>query len=115
MSLLNNFRNYTQNRLSKSDYIQKQYDDIHSIVFEYSKYLRNTDIKEIRINDQNVSFVTRSHGLEFICPEGDLRSSPIETINFKDYEINDSKMIKSIISPGDTCNISLYIVYGAGV
>lgn len=102
MKNLKNFQDFLDGNISKEKFIQKQYDDYYSKLFELAGYLKQTDIKEISISDNRVVFTTRSHGLHFICPEKDLRSSAIETLNFQDYEKADSKMMLNLISDGDT-------------
>jgi len=102
MTIKNNFNDFLDGSLPKEDYIAKQYEDSHSKLFEYSKYLESTDIKEIKIIDGEVILTTRAHGLSFICPELDFRSSAIETLNFKDYEKDCSQMMVNLINDGDT-------------
>lgn len=102
MSIKKNFSDFSDRSLSKEDYVSRQYEEYHSKLFEYSKYIGSTDIKEIKIIDREVILTTRSHGLSFICPELDHRSSAIETLNFKDYEKDCSEMMKNLVNDGDT-------------
>lgn len=102
MSMNDSYKAFLSGKISKETYISNQYENYHSKLFELSSYIKKTNIKKIEIVDDRVIFTTRSNGLRFICPEFDLRSSAIETLNFLDYEKDDSNMILNLINDGDT-------------
>jgi FkbM family methyltransferase len=85
--------------LSKEDFISSIYENYHSKIFQYSEYLKETNIKKIEISDENVLFYLRDIDLRMVCNEKDFRSTPIETLNYSYYEKEDSKMITEIFDP----------------
>jgi FkbM family methyltransferase len=44
---------------------------------------------------------SRDKRVKMICPQGDHRVAPIESLNFLDYETIDSAMIMQLVSPND--------------
>ena len=83
--------------LNKPEYIQKMYQLHHSQLFEYAKYLANTDVCSIEIRDEEVIMTSRKYGIKMQCPEGDHRVAPIEALNFKSYEEKDAYMILNLV------------------
>lgn len=71
--------------------------DYHKILFGYSEFIKDTDIKKIEIVDDNVIMSSREQGIKIICIKDDERIPPIECLNFDYYEENDSKMIYNFI------------------
>ncbi|MEZ7892922.1 MAG: FkbM family methyltransferase [Candidatus Wallbacteria bacterium] len=87
--------------ISKNDYINEMYEKFHSHIFEYCKYLKNTDIFNITIcNDGKIIFEFKN-GLKMYCSEGDKRTVPIEIINFGAYEKLELDMMYNFVSEGD--------------
>jgi FkbM family methyltransferase len=67
--------------------------DCHKALFEYTDFIRSTDIKRIEITDDQVVMTSREYGIKMICDPFDRRIAPIETLNFDYYEKTDSDMI----------------------
>lgn len=89
---------FLQSKLSKPDFIVKMY-DIHKHLFEYSEFMKNTDIKKIEIEDGKVVMSFRSQNLKLFCIPGDERVVPIEVLNFgKNYENSEWQIIKKVVS-----------------
>ena len=88
---------YRSGALGKHEYIQKMYQQCHAHLFDYAKYLSQTDIELIEIREGNVIMTFRKYGIRMLCPEGDYRVAPIESINFLCYEEKDAKMILKLI------------------
>jgi FkbM family methyltransferase len=95
-------KNYTLGKINKESYISSNYDESHSHLFEYSNYLPHTNISKITIEDNGVVFTFRDSGIMIMCPPGDHRVAPIETLNFLDYEKDESWMIERLVNNGDT-------------
>lgn len=83
--------------LSKPDYIKKMYQLRHAQLFEYAKYLKDTDVESIEIHDGAVVMTSRKYGIKMQCPEGDHRVAPVESLNFQNYEEKDASMILKLV------------------
>jgi FkbM family methyltransferase len=83
--------------LNKPEYIQKMYQLYHAQLFEYSKYLAQTDVESIEIRDGKVIMKSRKYGINMLCPEGDYRVAPIESLNFQNYEEKDANIILRLV------------------
>jgi FkbM family methyltransferase len=103
MMSLQEIRNqYLSNALSKPDYIERMYQLRHAQLFDYANYLVKTDIESIEIRDGIVIMTSSKYGIRMVCPEGDYRVAPIESLNFMGYEQNDSDMILKLVSAQST-------------
>lgn len=74
----------------------------HKVLFEYADELKHTDIVEINISDEGVEFVTRNHGLRFLCTKPDWGIAPIRMFNLGSYEESEISLCLSLIKPGFT-------------
>lgn len=83
--------------LSKPEYIQKMYQLHHAQLFEYAKYLPKTDVESIEIRDGKVIMTSKKYGVRMLCPEGDHRVAPVESLNFMNYEEKDANMILKLV------------------
>ncbi|MGV3581305.1 MAG: FkbM family methyltransferase [Methylophilus sp.] len=101
MNILDTRTDYLNGEISKPDFIRKMYQHHHSKLFDYAKYIKQTNIASIEIFDDKVIVTSRDNGVKMICPEGEHRVAPIESLNFLDYETIDSAMIMRLISPED--------------
>lgn len=98
MTSLQEMRNqYLSGVLNKPEYIQKMYQLRHAQLFEYAKYLAQTDIESIEIRDGRVIMTLKKYSVQMLCPEGDYRVAPIESLNFLCYEETDANMILKLI------------------
>jgi FkbM family methyltransferase len=98
MTSLQEIRNlHLSGSLNKPEYIQKMYQLRHAQLFEYAKYLAQTDVKSIEILDEAVIMTSRKYGIKMQCPEGDHRVAPIESLNFQSYEEKDANMILKLV------------------
>lgn len=101
MNISDTRESYLNNELSKPDYIKKMYQMHHAKLFEYAEYIKKTNIGSIEILDDKVIITSRDNGVKMVCPEGEHRVAPIESLNFLDYETIDSAMIMRLVSPED--------------
>lgn len=92
---------YENGFINKPLFIKDMYEEHHAALFDYSRYLKNTNIASIEITDDVVVMTSRDKGIKMICPPGDYRVAPIEALNFLDYETIDSAMIMRLVSPND--------------
>lgn len=93
---------FTKGSIDKPTFIKSMYEDHHAALFDYAEYLPKTNVKKIEIEDGRVIMTSRDRGVRIACAPGDFRIAPIETLNFFDYEINESAMIENLVSDGDT-------------
>lgn len=99
MSLLETKLKYQSGLLEKPQYIDEMY-QFHQGLFEYSQFLKETDIIKIEIVDGGVIFTSRNQGIKIFCDQADKRAAPFEIMNFQVYEKVDSEMILNLIEPG---------------
>jgi FkbM family methyltransferase len=83
--------------LSKHDYIQKMYAQHHAQLFDYAAYLSQTDVASIEIRDSKVIMTSKKYGIRMVCPEGDHRVAPVESLNFLGYEEKDANMMLKLV------------------
>jgi FkbM family methyltransferase len=102
MSILKTRDSFLNGEISKPDFIRLMYELHHAKLFEYTAYLKKTNIKSIEILDDELVMTSRDNGVKIICPLGDHRVAPIETLNFLDYETQDSAMIMQLVQATDT-------------
>lgn len=96
MSMRKKREAYLSGVLDKPKYIQDMYEDYHSVLFEFSDAISETEIEKIEILEGEVR-VTSVKGVVISIPAGDHRVAPIEAINFLEYEPGDSSVIESFI------------------
>lgn len=92
---------YADNKISKASFIEEMH-SVHERLFEYSKYLKKTDISKIEILDDLVIMTTRELDVKMICDEIDQRIAPIEILNFNNYEEEDFDLVVKLIKDGFT-------------
>ena len=86
----------------KADFISSMYKNNHSLLYEYSEFIKNRDIQKIEITDSSVIMTSRELGIKIICNKFDERIAPIEILNFGNYEKKDSDMIFKLVNDEDT-------------
>lgn len=106
---------YKDGVIDKATYIERMYTDHHHALYEYASYIANTNIKKIEIESGRVVMTSRDRGIRIACKPGDYRIAPIETLNFKDYEKSESRMMENLVSEGDVffdvgANIGWYAI-----
>ncbi|OGK21885.1 hypothetical protein A3C23_00875 [Candidatus Roizmanbacteria bacterium RIFCSPHIGHO2_02_FULL_37_13b] len=76
--------------------------DIHKILFDYSDFIKKTDISSIDINTYDVIMTLNKTGLKFLCDKNDHRIAPIEIINFSTYENEEMAVTLKLIKKNYT-------------
>jgi FkbM family methyltransferase len=94
-------KEYINGKIDKHDYIQRMH-DVHKVLFEYSNFIKNKDIKKIEIDDGNVTMTTRENEIKLLCDKYDHRMVPIEILNFKFYEKDEINFILKLIKENNT-------------
>jgi FkbM family methyltransferase len=95
-------KQFEDKEIDKSAFIELMYIEHHANLFDYVNHLGKTNIKTIEINDGGIVMTSRDRGIKIACSEKDYRIAPIETLNFFDYEKNESDMMEKLIGNGDT-------------
>ena len=90
---------YLAGELPKADYIAAMHAS-HARLSDYAEFLSQTDIAEIRISDGQVVATTRTDGIRLICPRADMRSAPVEMLNFGSYEGPHGRLMLEFIPCG---------------
>lgn len=69
---------------------------LHSRLFDYVGVVRATDVREIRIDAEGVSFVLGDEAIRLFCPPGEARVAPIEVMNFDRYEPQETAVMDAL-------------------
>lgn len=100
--------------LSKPDFIRSAL-DVHKTLFGYVDVTRTTDIHEILINSDGVSFVLGEERIRLYAPENEARVAPIEIMNFTHYEPAETRVMDILAANAHIildvgANIGLYAI-----
>lgn len=98
MNIIELQQKYADGNISKQDYITHMYRHHHTL-YDYSNYIKKTDISKIEILEDGVYMTHRKLGIKMKCIPNDLRIAPIETLNFLSYESAELKSILQFIKP----------------
>lgn len=86
MKKLELYDNYLREKITKHQYIREIFKE-HQSLFEYSEFLKNSDIKSIKITEKEI--IVEANGIsiiKMIVDTNDQRFVPTETMNFKKFE-----------------------------
>jgi FkbM family methyltransferase len=78
--------------INKPQYIDQMH-RLHSQLFDYAEFLKDTEIGRIEISDGQVIIEARKTGIKILCDKADKRIAPIEILNFGAYEKADSDLL----------------------
>jgi FkbM family methyltransferase len=110
-------RKFLEGQLSKQEYLESMY-EVHVRLFDYSEFMKDTNVSKIEINDGAVIFTCRNSGVKLGCANGDSRSIPLTILNLGDYEADELDMQLQLIGDEDTVfdiggNIGWYALHVA--
>jgi len=97
MKLLEIRRKYYNKKITKAVFIKKIYKKYHHSLFEYSDFIKLTDVKKIEITDSELSIISKKYGIKIFFPRYDNRSAPLECMNFGNYEEKELQAIAQIL------------------
>lgn len=106
MKITDTRRAFLDGHMAKPEFIRAMFEQHHAKLFDYADYLQQTNIAAIEILDGQVVMTSRDNAVKMICPPGDYRAAPIETLNFLEYEPTDSDMIMQLVLP-DSCVLDI--------
>jgi len=78
-------------QLTKHEYIRSMY-ELHARILEYPDFIRDSDISSITISSDGVVLQTKVAGVQLQLNSVDERLTPLEIINFGNYEKNETEM-----------------------
>ncbi len=87
---------FFEGKISKQDYINEVF-ECHSILMGYASFIKGTNISSLEIRDGQVVATTRDKGIRLFCNVCDKRLIPFETMNFRNYEQDEIKIILELI------------------
>jgi FkbM family methyltransferase len=101
ISVTDTLAQFQQGQIDKPTFIRTMYEAHHAVFFDYAAYLPQTNVRKIEIEDGRVIMTSRDRGIRIACTPGDYRVAPMETLNFCDYEKEESDMMEKLVADGD--------------
>lgn len=92
---------FQQGVIDKPTFIKTMYEAHHAVLFDYAAYIGQSNVKKIEVEDGKVIMTSRDRGIRIACTPGDYRVAPMETLNFFDYEKEESTMMENLVADGD--------------
>ena len=88
---------------------------LHRSLFDYVGITRSTDVREIVISPEGVSFVVGEEAIRLFSPPEEARVAPIEVMNFNHYEPDETRVMDLLVQDAKTvldvgANIGWYAV-----
>jgi FkbM family methyltransferase len=110
-------KEFLDGQMSKQEYLDKMY-GVHSYLFDYSEFMKDTNVSKVEVEDDAVTFTCRKSGVKLACAKGDVRSVPLTILNLGDYEADELDMQLALMKDGDTvfdvgANIGWYALHVA--
>ena len=87
---------YKKGELPKTTYIEHMA-KVHTILFDYSWLIRETDFAKIEITSDAVLITTKDSGVKMLCMERERRTAPFEILNFGYYEKTEMEMMLRLV------------------
>ncbi len=79
------YNQYLNGDIEKHDYIKAMHAR-HESLFEYLDYIRDSDVEEISINNDEIVMTMKNTGIRMVLDPHDSRFIPIEILNFKSFD-----------------------------
>ena len=95
------FEQFDKGGIDKPTFIKTMFEEHHAALFDYAAHLPLTNVKKIEIEDGKVVMTSRDRGVRIACSPQDFRIAPVETLNFLDYEKNETVMMERLVADGD--------------
>ncbi len=83
---------FAQGETSKADFIRDAL-DVHRHLFDYVGITQTTDVHEVLITPEGVSFVIGEERIRLFAPAEEARVAPIEVMNFGRYEPEETRVM----------------------
>ena len=104
--LLDKKNKYLNKEIDKNEYMKEMF-KTHKHLFEYPKLIKNSPVKKIEINNEDVIFTvcdTNNNDIMVCCDKRDVYSIPLTYLNLSKIsgcEADENHMILKLIKPGD--------------
>ncbi len=85
---------YRKDSLSKEEYIKKMHEE-HRSLFDYSEFIKDKNIKSIIVSEDVILEV--KNGIKLVWDPEDERATPVEIVNFGDYEAEEIRMLQTFL------------------
>ncbi len=85
-------KRFREGAITKPDFIAMAL-QCHRRLFEYVAIMQTTDVREIRIAPDGVSFRMGEDGIWLVAPPNEARVAPIEAMNFDAYEPEETRVM----------------------
>ena len=99
MNILELRDDYRQGDMSKADYI-KRMARVHTILYDYSRLIGETDISKIEITSDGVFIVTKASQVKMLCAAQERRTAAFEILNFGYCEKSEMEMTLRLVKKG---------------
>lgn len=101
--------------VGKADFIDRALVECHSRLFDYVDITRSTDVRQILIDGDGVSFLIGDEAIRIFAPPAEARVAPLEIMNFDRYEPDETKVMDILSADARTvldvgANIGLHAV-----
>jgi FkbM family methyltransferase len=90
-------KGFRAGEITKPDFIARALEQ-HRLLFDYVAVTRTTEVREIRIGPQGVSFQLGDEGIWLLAPPEEARVAPIEAMNFDRYEPQETLVMDLLAS-----------------
>ena len=101
---------YQSGKFPKPSYINQMYDK-HRVLFEYPELLKSSDVCSVTVDGEGVKVKFSTPPIEMCCAEGDVRTAPIEALNFGGYEKYEFEVLSRIL---DVLNATSPVFFDIG-
>ena len=92
MNLQHLKQQFQNGTLGKPDFIAQAL-QAHRRLFDYVGITQSTDVREILIAPEGVSFIVGDERIRLFCPPEEARVAPIEVMNFDRYEPDETRVM----------------------
>jgi FkbM family methyltransferase len=118
MTISLNLHDFKKGLINKADFIQKNYVENYSILFDLVDYLPMTDISKVEITSEGVVMTYRRSGIRLSCEKKEYRTAPLETLNFMTYEEDEVSLFTKLLEGKKSFfdiggNIGFYAIHAA--
>lgn len=94
-------RRFVMGELEKADFIAQAL-VFHRSLFDYMGIIRSTDVHEISITPEGVSFLIGDENIRLFAPMNEARVAPIEIMNFGQYEPAETRFMDLLATGAGT-------------
>ena len=105
---------YEAGEFSKANYSREIW-QLHERLFDYSRFIAGTNVREVAINEEGVIFQLREPDLKLWCTQHDQRHVAIASLNFRGYESDEARMVLRLAKVCETifdigANVGFYSI-----